>query len=62
MGKSLLHWAASGDSDTLEDTRDKPKEEKLLAQPEMRTIPPEVLNMLPILPRQPLFEDRWRMH
>jgi hypothetical protein len=62
MGKSLLHWAASGDSDMLEDTPDKPKEEKILAQPEMRPIPPEVLNMLPILPRQPSFEDRWRMH
>ncbi|HEY6257132.1 MAG TPA: hypothetical protein VIY51_15210 [Xanthobacteraceae bacterium] len=62
MDKSLLHWPAADDSrDKLEVTLDKPKEDKPQAMPEMQPIPPEVLKMLPIMPPQPSFEDRWRL-
>jgi len=27
----------------------------------MQSIPPEMLRMLPIMPPQPTFEDRWRL-
>jgi hypothetical protein len=63
MDKSLLHWPTSDDSaDTPEVTLDKRKEERILASPEVRPIPPEVLMMLPVMPLQPSFEDRWRLH
>jgi hypothetical protein len=47
MDKSLLHWSAAKDSPQ--------------AMSEARPIPPELLNMLPIMPPQPTFEDRWRL-
>jgi hypothetical protein len=47
MDKSLLHWSAA---------KDGPQ-----AMSEARPIPPELLNMLPIMPPQPTFEDRWRL-
>jgi len=56
MDKSLLHWSAA------EDTPNKPEAEKTQAILEVRPIPPEVLRMLPIMPPQPTFEDRWRMY
>ena len=62
MDKSLLHWSAAKDSpDKLGDTLDKPKVEKTQAMSEARPIPPELLNMLPIMPPRPTFEDRWRL-
>jgi hypothetical protein len=63
MDKSLLHWPADDDShDRLSDTLDKPKEENLLAMPQVQPVPSELLKMLPIMPPQPSFEDRWRLH
>jgi len=63
MDKSLLHWSAAEDSpDKPEDTPDKPKVEKTQAIPEVQPIPPEILKMLPIMPPQATFEDRWRLH
>jgi hypothetical protein len=35
---------------------------KAQAMPQVQPIPPEVLKMLPIMPPQPTFEDRWRLH
>ena len=62
MDKSLLHWPATDDSPgKLEVTLNKPKEEKLQAIPEVLPVPPEILKMLPIMPPQPSFEDRWRL-
>jgi hypothetical protein len=62
MDKSLLHWPTSDDSaDAPEVTLDKRKERRILASPEVRPIPPEVLMMLPVMPLQPSFEDRWRL-
>jgi hypothetical protein len=63
MDKSLLHWPSADEGrDTLEVTPDKPKGEKVQAIPQIQSIPSEVLQMLPILPPQPSFEDRWRLH
>lgn len=60
MDKSLLHWpAADRSSSNLETTKEKP--DVAQAVPEMRPIPPEALQMLPIFPPQPTFEDRWRL-
>jgi len=50
MDKSLLHWSAA------EDGPDRPED-----TPEVQPIPPEVIKMLPIMPPQPTFEDRWRL-
>ena len=61
MDKALLHWPAT-DPEKLEVTLNKPKEERLQAIPEVRPVPPEILKMLPIMPPQPSFEDRWRLH
>jgi hypothetical protein len=63
MDKSLLHWPAAEDSpDTPENMPDKPKVERTQAIPEMQPIPPGILNMLPIMPPQATFDDRWRLH
>ena len=62
MDKSLLHWSAAEDSpDKPEDTPDKPKVGKTQAIPEVQPIPPEILQMFPIMPPQATFEDRWRL-
>jgi len=69
MDKSLLHWSAGDDNpDRTADTSDKPEMAKAQAVapvhaiPQVQPIPLEVLKMLPILPPQPTFEDRWRLH
>jgi hypothetical protein len=62
MDKSLLHWSIANDSpDKPGDTPDKPKVEKTQAMSEAKPIPREILKMLPIMPPQPMFEDRWRL-
>ena len=59
MDKSLLHWPAAKDSpDKHGDTPDKPKVEKTQAMSEAQPIAPK---MLPIMPPQPTFEDRWKL-
>jgi hypothetical protein len=63
IDKSLLHWPAAADSfDKSEETTKKPEAEKSQETREMLPIPPELLKMLPIMPQQPTFEDRWRLH
>jgi hypothetical protein len=63
MDKSLLHWpAADGGPDAFAAALDKPRAAGISAMPEVGPIPPEVLKMLPIMPPQPSFEDRWRLH
>jgi hypothetical protein len=60
--KSLLDWSIANDSrDKPGDTPDKPKVEKTQAMSEAKPIPREILKMLPIMPSQPMFEDRWRL-
>jgi hypothetical protein len=62
MDKSLLHWSAGNESpDKPGDTPDKPKAEKAQAMSEAQPIPPELLKMMPTMPPQPTFEDRWRL-
>jgi hypothetical protein len=62
MDKSLLHWSAGkGGLDKPEDPPDKPKMDKAQAMLEAQRIPVEILKMLPIMPPQPTFEDRWRL-
>ena len=62
MDKSLLHWSVAKDSpDKPGDTPDKPTVEKTQAMSEAQPIPREILKMLPIMPPQPMFEDRWRL-
>ncbi len=62
MDKSLLHWSAADGSPSKTEAA---LEERNVAQTqpvaEMRPIPPEVWQMLPILPPQPTFEDRWKL-
>ena len=61
MDKSLLHWpVAQADSDKVAAA--PVKVEKTQAISEVQAIPPEMLKMLPIMPPQPTFEDRWRLH
>jgi hypothetical protein len=63
IDKSLLHWSAAEDSlDKSEGTAKTPEAEISQEAPEMLPIPPEVLKMLPVMPQQPTFEDRWRLH
>jgi hypothetical protein len=63
MDKSLLHWPDGDDApDRTERPLDKPEMAKAQAMPQVQPIPPEVLKMLPIMPPQPTFEDRWRLH
>ena len=62
MDKSLLHWPADDNSpDRLGASPDKPNEEKRPAPPQVQAIAPEILQMLPIMPPHPSFEDRWRL-
>ena len=62
MDKSLLHWSTPTDSaDMHGDTPDKPKLEKTQAMSEAEPISPERLKMLPPMPPQPTFEDRWKL-
>jgi hypothetical protein len=62
MDKSLLHWPADTDSpDRLAATLDKPKDQDALTAPEVQSMAPEILQMLPVMPPQPSFEDRWRL-
>ena len=62
MDKSLLNWSAAKDSsDQHGDAPDKPKVEKSQAMSEAQPVPPELLKMLPIMPPQPTFEDRWKL-
>jgi hypothetical protein len=46
---------------TIEAAADKPHEERVPAPPQVQPIQPELLQMLPILPMRPSFEDRWRL-
>jgi hypothetical protein len=60
--KSLLHWSAGkGGLDKPGETPDKPKIDKTQAMLEPQRSPAEILEMLPIMPPQPTFEDRWRL-
>jgi hypothetical protein len=62
MDKSLLHWSAAKDSpDAPDDMPDKPKVGKTQTMSQVQPIPPEILQMFPIMPPQPTFEDRWRL-
>jgi len=62
MDKSLLHWSAAKDGpDKPGDTPEKPKAENAQVMSEAQKIPAELLMMLPIMPPQPTFEDRWRL-
>jgi hypothetical protein len=62
MDKSLLGWSVSKESpDKTGDTPDKSGVNKTQAMSEAQPIRPEILNMLPIMPPQPTFEDRWRL-
>jgi hypothetical protein len=62
MDKLLLHWSAADDSrDEPKDKPDKTKVEKIQALSEVQSIPPEILKIVPIMPSQPTFEDRWRL-
>jgi hypothetical protein len=62
MDKSLLHWSAATDSSDMHgDTPDKPKSEKTQAMSEAQPISPERSKMLPLIPPQPTFEDRWKL-
>jgi len=65
MDKSLLHWSHADDTPArparTEQTLDKPEFANAQAAPQMQSIPPEMLRMLPIMPPQPTFEDRWRL-
>ena len=57
-----MHWSAAEDSlDKTEDTPDRANVEKTQAMSVVQPIPPEILKMLPIMPAQPTFEDRWRL-
>ena len=62
MDKSLLHWPAAHDRLSKVETTPK-KYKDLRASPiaERVPIPVQLLQMLPILPAQPTFEDRWRL-
>jgi hypothetical protein len=40
---------------------DRTQEERAQVIPEVAPVPPELLKMLPIMPLQPSFEDRWRL-
>jgi hypothetical protein len=62
MDKSLLHWSAAQASADLPDAPDKAGEKKAQASLEWRPIPPELTQMLPVMPPEPTFEDRWRLH
>jgi hypothetical protein len=62
MDKSLLHWSAVKDGlDKPGGTPDRTKVEKAQVMLESQRIPAEILKMLPIMPPQPTFEDRWRL-
>jgi hypothetical protein len=62
MDKSLLHWPApESGADKPEDTPDTPGVERTQAMPKEQPIPSEILQMLPIMPPQATFEDRWRL-
>jgi hypothetical protein len=40
---------------------DRTQEERAQVIPEVAPVPPELLKMLPIMPLQPSFGDRWRL-
>ena len=58
MNKSLLHWSVKNGADESE-TVYKPKQSQ--AMPEVQPAPLEVLQMVPIMPPQLTFEERWRL-
>jgi len=63
MDKSLLHWPAAQDSADLPDAAPgKTADKKTQASLEWRPIPPEFTQMLPVMPPEPTFEDRWLLH
>jgi hypothetical protein len=63
MDKSLLHWSAAEASlDRPEDSPTMTGGKKTQAALEGQPIPPELTKMLPVMPSQPTFEDRWRLH
>jgi hypothetical protein len=63
MDKSLLHWPAAADSADLPDVAPgRADGKKAQASLEWRPIPPELTQMLPVMPPEPTFEDRWRLH
>ena len=60
MDKSLLHWSAAHHrSSKLATTAERYKDVPPTA--ERAPIPVQLQQMLPILPAQPTFEDRWRL-
>ena len=68
MDKSLLHWPAESGREADQGSYDKPEaalDESKVKQtrlaPEQAPIPTELLQMLPIMPPEPTFEDRWRL-
>lgn len=62
MDKSLLQWARAGERPDRPDGRSRPEVETTQAILEVQPVPSEVTKMLPIMPPQPTFEDRWRLH
>jgi len=65
MDKSLLHWSHADDTSARPARTAQPLERPEFANaqavPQLQSIPPEMLRMLPIMPPQPTFEDRWRL-
>lgn len=60
IDKSLLHWpVAEAEPDRVQAA--PLRMEKTQAVSQMQAVPPEMLQMLPIMPPQPTFEDRWRL-
>jgi hypothetical protein len=68
MDKSLLHWPAQSNREAdqgshvkLEAELDESKVKQAKLAPEPAPVPTELLQMLPIMPPEPTFEDRWRL-
>jgi hypothetical protein len=63
MDKSLLHWPAAQDgADSPDVAPGKPDGKKAQASLEWQPIPSGLTQMLPVMPSEPTFEDRWRLH
>ena len=60
MDKSQLHWPlAEAESVRAEAAPVKIERTQTISQ--VQAVPAEMLQMLPIMPPQPTFEDRWRL-
>ena len=60
MDKSLLHWPVA-EADIGRAPAAPVRMEKTQTVSQVQAVPPEMLQMLPIMPPEPTFEDRWRL-